>query len=66
MQYKQDSEMTEYLQIEQELEIKSLFKQLKIQNTQLSNKQSKKIRKFKLNIQSNSILQRRNTNLSLL
>ncbi|CAD8116796.1 unnamed protein product [Paramecium sonneborni] len=66
MQFKQesfDNEMIEFLQIEQESEIKSLFKQLNIQNTQLSNKRSKKIKKFNLNIQTNSILQRRNINL---
>ncbi|CAK87570.1 unnamed protein product (macronuclear) [Paramecium tetraurelia] len=67
MQSKQesfDSDMTEYLQIEQEVELKQLFKHLKIQNSQVSNKQSKKIKKFKLNIQTNSIIQRRSINLS--
>ncbi|CAD8083996.1 unnamed protein product [Paramecium sonneborni] len=66
MQFKQesfDSEMTEFFQIQQEVEINSLFKQLNIQNTQLSNKRSKKIKKVKLNLQTNSILQRRNINL---
>ncbi|CAD8179724.1 unnamed protein product [Paramecium octaurelia] len=66
MQFKSesfDSELTEYLQIEQEFEIKSLFKQLKVQNQQLPNKKSKKIKKLKLNIQTNSIMQRRNINV---
>lgn len=62
MQYKEESfesAMTEFLQIEQEFEIKSMFKHLKIQNQPSSIKQSKKIKKLKLNIQTNSILQRR-------
>ncbi|CAK65442.1 unnamed protein product (macronuclear) [Paramecium tetraurelia] len=66
MQFKSDSfdsELTEYLQIEQEFEIKQLFKQLKVQNQQLPNKKSKKIKKLKLNIQTNSIMQRRNVNV---
>ncbi|CAD8044999.1 unnamed protein product [Paramecium primaurelia] len=66
MQFKSesfDSELTEYCQIEQDFEIKSLFKQLKIQNQQLPNKKSKKIKKLKLNIQTNSIIQRRNVNV---
>ncbi|CAD8206346.1 unnamed protein product [Paramecium pentaurelia] len=67
MQFKQesfDSELTEYLQIEQDFEIKSLFKQLKLQNQQLSDRKSKKIKKLKLNIQTNSIIQRRNLNVN--
>lgn len=63
MQYKEESfesAMTEFLQIEQEFEIKSMFKHLKIQNQPSTIKQSKKIKKLKLNIQTNSILQRRN------
>ncbi|CAK57089.1 unnamed protein product (macronuclear) [Paramecium tetraurelia] len=67
MQLKQesfDSDLTEYLQIEQEFEIKSLFKQLKIQNQQLSDRKSKKIKKLKLSIQTNSIIQRRTLNLN--
>ncbi|CAK65462.1 unnamed protein product (macronuclear) [Paramecium tetraurelia] len=66
MQFKSDSfdsELTEYLQIEQEFEIKQLFKQLKVQNQQLPNKKSKKIKKLRLNIQTNSIMQRRNVNV---
>ncbi|CAD8179680.1 unnamed protein product [Paramecium octaurelia] len=66
MQFKSESfesELTEYLQIEQEFEIKSLFKQLKVQNQQLPNQKSKKIKKLKLNIQTNSIMQRRNVNV---
>ncbi|CAD8124240.1 unnamed protein product [Paramecium sonneborni] len=58
-----ESQIPEYFQIEQEFEIKSLFKQLKIQNQQLPNKKSKKIKKFKLNTQTNSILQRRYVNV---
>ncbi|CAD8108354.1 unnamed protein product [Paramecium primaurelia] len=67
MQFKQESfhsELTEYLQIEQDFEIKSLFKQLKLQNQQLSDRKSKKIKKLKLNIQTNSIIQRRNLNVN--
>ncbi|CAD8206055.1 unnamed protein product [Paramecium octaurelia] len=67
MQLKQESfesDLTEYLKIEQEFEIKSLFKQLKIQNQQLSDKKSKKIKKLKLSIQTNSIIQRRSLNVN--